>query len=84
LLITRPWLALLASAVLPLGLYVAVGAVPPLHGARDWVTPYASAQHLLSGTTTPLMWAQAVAVLLLWGVAPPTVVASRLPGRRVS
>lgn len=73
LLITRPWVAFLASAAVPLGLYAAVGAVPPLSAARDWVAPYASAQHLLSGATTPLMWAQAVVVLLLWGVALPAL-----------
>jgi hypothetical protein len=81
LLITRPWVAFLASAVVPMGLYGTIGAVTPLRAARDWVTPYASAQHLLSGATTPLIWAQAVVVLFLWGFALPALATSWLRRR---
>lgn len=85
LLIQRPWLAFVASAALPLGLYAALDVVAPLHAAREWLTPYASAQHLLSGTTTPIAWAQAVVVLLLWAVGLPVLglaVARRRHARR--
>ena len=78
LLLTRPWVAFVASAAVPLGLYAVLGAVPQLHAARDWLTPYASAQHLLSGATTPLNWAQAAVVALLWGVALPALAWRRL------
>src|SRR5690242_5226246 len=81
LLGARPWLALLASALVPLALYAALGAVPGLRPARDWCTPYASAQHLLSGATTPLMWVQAAVVLLLWGMALPALAAAWLRRR---
>ena len=84
LLLTRPWVAFVASAAVPLGLYAALRAVPPLHGARDWLTPYASAQHLLSGATTPVNWAQAAVVFLLWGVALPVVATARVRQRGVS
>jgi hypothetical protein len=58
-----------------------LAAVPLLRGAREWLTPYACAQHVLSGTTTPLMRVQALVVLLLWGVALPAFGASRPTGR---
>jgi hypothetical protein len=71
LLLARPWVTFVASAALPLGLYAAMGAAPLLEGVRDWVTPYATAQHVLSAATTPLTWIQAGVVLLLWGVGLP-------------
>ncbi len=49
------------------------GATPLLEGLRDWVTPYASAQQVLSAAATPLTWVQAGVVLLLWGVGLPAL-----------
>jgi hypothetical protein len=63
------FVAFVASAVVPLGLWWALGAVPLLRGWQDWLTPYANARHLLSGDMTPVQWAQSVVVLALWGVA---------------
>ena len=68
LLLRIRFVAFVASAVVPLGLWWALGAVAVLHGWQDWLTPYADARHLLSGEMTPVQWAQAVVVLALWGV----------------
>ncbi len=67
LLIGRPWVACLATVVLPLGLWLGLGAVPALSAASAWVVPVTSAQHLLSGRTTGEAWAQLAVVLVLWG-----------------
>ncbi len=68
LLLRLRFVAFVASAVVPLGLWWALGAVPPLRGGQDWLTPFANARHLLSGDMTPVQWAQALVVLALWGV----------------
>jgi hypothetical protein len=63
LLIRRPLaVAMLATIVVPLGLYLVLGP------ARAWLTPYAVAQNLLSGRMSPLAWVQWCVVFLLWGV----------------
>jgi hypothetical protein len=58
-----------------------MGVAPLLEGVRDWVTPYATAQHVLSAATTPLTWIQAGVVLLLWGVGLP-MLGTASPRRR--
>ena len=61
-------LAFVASAVLPLGLWWALGTTSLLRPLQGWLTPYANAGNLLSGEMTGVRWAQWVVVLLLWGV----------------
>jgi hypothetical protein len=68
LLVRSVVLAWIASIVLPLGLWLALGVVDSLSAARAWLTPYAAATNLLSGQMSPVMWAQWLVVFLLWGV----------------
>ena len=68
LLIRRPVLAGLATIVLPLGLWWLLGAVAALLPAQAWLTPFPSAQHLLSAEMDPTRWTQWLAVLVIWGV----------------
>ncbi|HYQ33617.1 MAG TPA: hypothetical protein VEQ83_10425 [Lapillicoccus sp.] len=67
LLIGRPWLACVATIVLPLGLWLGLGAIPAVSAAQAWVVPMTSAQHLLSGRMSGEAWAQLAVVLVLWG-----------------
>lgn len=73
LLLRRPVLAGLATVVLPLGLWALLGAVAALRPAQAWLTPFPSAQHLLSGEMSPTAWAQWLVVLALWGVGLNTL-----------
>jgi hypothetical protein len=59
-------LAFLATFV-PLLLWLALRAAPG--SAQDWLTPYPTARHLLSGDMSGMAWPQWLAVFLLWGVA---------------
>jgi hypothetical protein len=68
LLIRSAVVAFIASIVLPLGLWVVLGATQTLRPAQAWLTPYATAQNLLSGQMGPVNWAQWLVVLLVWGV----------------
>jgi hypothetical protein len=78
-LLLRPAaLAFAGTIVLPLGLWLVLGAVDAWHPAQAWLTPYASARQLLSGEMTPVNWAQSVVVLLLWGVGPTALGAAVL------
>src|SRR2546423_1659085 len=56
LLLRSPVVAFLGSIVLPLGLWLALGAVDALRPAREWLTPYASVWHLLSGQMGGVRW----------------------------
>ena len=67
LLLRTRFVAFVASAAVPLGLWWILGAVPVLRAGQDWLTPYANARHLLSGEVTMLQWGQAVVVMVLWG-----------------
>ena len=49
LLIRWPFLAMIGTIVLPLGLFLLLGTVGTTVSARAWLTPYASAPTLLSG-----------------------------------
>ncbi|GIH90375.1 hypothetical protein Psi01_10050 [Planobispora siamensis] len=69
LLLRSPVIACLATIVLPLGLWYALGNVEALRPAQDWLTPFAGAQNLLSGQMSAVMWAQWLVVLTLWGRA---------------
>lgn len=67
LLIRRPMVACLLT-VAPLGLWLLLGSLPGLRPAQVWLTPFASVQHLLSGTMNPLRWAQWLVVVTIWGL----------------
>ena len=68
-LLLRPVaVACLATIVVPLGLWLLLGAVDALQPARAWLTPFGSVQNLLSGRMTAVAWAQWLVVLALWGV----------------
>ena len=68
-LLVRSWaVAFAASIVLPLGLWLLLGAVDALRPAQPWLTPYASVRNLLSGEMSALAWAQWLVMTLLWPV----------------
>lgn len=71
-------IACLATIVLPMGLYLLLGAVDGLHPAQGWLTPYAAARNVLSGRMSALAWAQWLVVVLIWGVGLNTVGIARL------
>ncbi|NES31691.1 hypothetical protein GCE86_03130 [Micromonospora terminaliae] len=77
LLMRRPALAFAASIVLPLGLWILLGAVDVLRPAQA-LTPYSTVRHLLSGEMSALNWVQWLAVLLIWGVGLNALGAARL------
>lgn len=76
LLLRSAPLAFLAT-FLPLALWLALSAVDVLRPARDWLTPYATVRHLLSGHMSSLTWLQWLTVLMLWGAALNTAGAVR-------
>jgi hypothetical protein len=76
LLLRRPAIAFLASILLPLGLWLLLGAIDVL-GPAQVLTPYASARHLLSGRMSAMNWAQWLGVLLIWGVGLNALGAAR-------
>jgi hypothetical protein len=82
LLLSPPRLAMAATIVLPLGLWLLLGAVRPIRGAQDWLTPVASAGHLLSGQLPPLRWLQSLVVFLIWGAGLNIAGALRAGSRR--
>ncbi|GII00389.1 hypothetical protein Pta02_23970 [Planobispora takensis] len=81
LLLRRPVIACLATIALPLGLWYALGRVDALSPAQAWLTPFASAQNLLSGQMSAVMWAQWLVVLTLWGRALNAAGLARLSPR---
>ena len=76
LLIRPAVLACLATIVIPLGLWLLMGAVPVLRPLQ-WLTPYVSARHLLAGEMTWLNWGQWLLVVAIWGGGPNLVGAWR-------
>lgn len=81
LLLRSSIVAFVASIVLPLGLWFALGGVAVLRPAQAWLTPYASVRNLLSGQMSAVAWVQWFVVLLLWGVGLNAVGAARLKRR---
>ena len=67
-LLLRPALAIPATVIPPLGLYVLLAAVDVLRPAQGWLTPYAALLNLLSGEMSGLRWAQWVVVAAIWAV----------------
>jgi len=75
--------AMIGTIVLPLGLWLILGAVDLVRPAQAWLTPFAAAPNLLSGQMTPLTWAQLLVIVLIWGVglnAAGAVRTNRLAG----
>lgn len=68
LLVRRPVLACLLTIVLPTGLRLLLSALDVLGSAQAWLTPYASAQHLLAGNMSPVNWAQWLIMVAIWGL----------------
>ena len=68
LLVRPPALAMLATIVVPLGLWLILGAIDALHPAQAWLTPAASAANLLTGQMRPVNWGQSLVVVLIWDV----------------
>lgn len=69
LLVRRTAVACLLTIVLPLGLWLFLGALDALRPAQAWLTPYASARDLLAGDMSPTDWVQWLVVVAVWGVA---------------
>lgn len=80
LLIRSTPLAMAASIVVPLGLWLLLEAIHPLRPAQAWLTPFASVSRLLSGTMGPLNWVEWLVVAALWGPGLNLVAARRLGG----
>jgi hypothetical protein len=81
LLVGRRGLAMLGTIVLPLGLWLFLGAVEALRPAQAWLAPVVSAGHLLSGRMSGQSWAQWGVVVLVWGLALNVAGAHRARGR---
>jgi hypothetical protein len=54
--------------LLPVALWLALGAAGPSRAIRDWILPYGTVRHLLVGTMTVVNWGQLLTVLALWGL----------------
>jgi ABC-2 type transport system permease protein len=70
--------AIVADVLVPLGLWIATGAVASFHGLQAWLTPFAAVGVLLSGHMDAQRWAQVGVVVLVWVVALNLVGALRL------
>lgn len=81
-LVFRSPVVAIVGTVLPLGVFGILGAAAPLRPAQAWLTPFASARNLLSGTMTPESWAQALVVFVLWAVGLNVWGVTRLRRRR--
>ncbi len=68
LLVRRAAFACLLTVVLPLGLWLLLGALDGLQSVQAWLTPFASARNLLAGDMNPTRWAQWLLVLAVWGI----------------
>ena len=75
LLIRPPWLAMIATIVIPLGVWALLGLVG-LDGAQGWLTPFAGVQRVFAGPMTPLAWMQWLVVALIWAVGLNAVAAA--------
>jgi hypothetical protein len=80
MLLRRRGVAMLGTIVLPLGLWLILGAVGTLRPAQAWLAPAVSAGHLLGGQMTSWNWAQWMVVVLLWGLALNVAGARRARG----
>ena len=69
LLLGSTAIAITADVVVPLGLWIVTGAIPGLQDIQQWLAPFASAQHLLSGHMDAQRWAQVGVIVLVWVIA---------------
>ena len=69
LLLGSTAIAIIADVVVPLGLWIVTGAIPGLQDIQQWLAPFASAQHLLSGHMDAQHWAQVGVIVLVWVIA---------------
>jgi hypothetical protein len=74
LLIRPPWIAMIATIVIPLGVWALLGRVG-LDAARGWLTPFAAVQRVFGAPLTPLAWIQWLVVALIWTVGLNAVAA---------
>jgi hypothetical protein len=82
LLLRSAVVAFLATIVVPLALWAALGGVEVLRPVQPWVTPYGTVRNLLSGQMTAVNWAQWFVVVLIWGVGLNAVGARLMSHRR--
>lgn len=66
-LLLRPVPVAFLATFLPLMIWLGLGAVDALRPSREWLTPYATVRHLMSGEMGALQWLQWLVVVLLWG-----------------
>jgi hypothetical protein len=76
--------AFLGTIVLPLGLWLLLGAIGPLAYLQQWLTPFGATPPLLSGDASVLDVLAWVVVLVLWGGLLNVAGASRLGKRRAA
>ena len=69
LLLGSSVLAVVADVVVPLGLWIATGAVPGVQGVQAWLAPFASVRNVLSGHMDAQRWAQVGLIVLVWVIA---------------
>jgi hypothetical protein len=69
LLLGSSAVAITADVVVPLGLWIVTGAIPGLQRIQEWLAPFASARHLISGQMDAQRWAQVGVIVLLWVIA---------------
>ena len=77
LLLRWPAAAMIGTIVLPLGLWLSLGAVDVLRPTQAWLTPFAAAPNLLSGQMAPSNWAQLLVIVSIWGIGLNAVGAIR-------
>ena len=68
LLLRSTAVAMIGTIVLPLGVWLILGAVDALRPAQAWLTPFAAAPNLLSGQMSPENWAQLLVIFSIWGI----------------
>ena len=66
-LIRPAWLAMVATIVIPLGVWALLG-LAGLSAAQGWLTPYAAVIRVFAAPMTPLAWVQWLVVALIWAV----------------
>ena len=70
--------AMIGTIVLPLGVWLILGAFAALRPALAWLTPFAAAPILLTGRMVPLNWARLLVIVSIWGIGLNAAGASRI------
>jgi hypothetical protein len=76
--------AFLGTIILPLGLWLLLGAIGPLAYLQQWLTPFGATPPLLSGAVSVVDVLAWVVVLVLWGGLLNVAGASRFGRRRAA